>query len=170
MLLWGTDGQLVHRLTLAMAQAGYVPRVLESDAELATDHLPGVLLVAEYGQRLEIQQPFLRGPLILVDPQSSAPRRVVQRAYAVARNPGEAVLAIDGYFEHKQLADRAAARVIPPRLCARCGRHFDAARAGRRGTTQRFVRFGSVALCGGCVEELRRLLRQAQGAVVEAGC
>jgi hypothetical protein len=170
MLLWGTTGQLVHDLTLTLAQAGYVPRVLESDAQLATEHLPGVLLLAEYGQRLETQQAFLRGPLILVDSRSSAPRRFVERAYAVASNPSEAVLAVDGFFEHKQLADRVAARTSPPRRCARCSRNFDAARAGRGGTTQRFVRFGSIALCGACVEDLRRLLRQAQVAVVEASC
>jgi hypothetical protein len=47
MLLWGTTGQLVHDLTLTLAQAGYVPRVLESDAQLATEHVSGVLLLAE---------------------------------------------------------------------------------------------------------------------------
>ena len=144
-------------------------RVLDSDAELAaTGASSGSLLVAQAGPRLAAQQAFMRGPFILVDPARSSQASLARRAYAVVANPPEARLAVDAYFTHRRLAEEAAARRGPPRRCLRCGRGFDSLKASQGGSARRFVRFGSVALCGGCVEQLRTLLRRVESAVVEA--
>src|SRR5262249_29883705 len=104
----------------------------------------------------------------LVDLQKAAPHRLAGRAYAVAETPPEAALAVDRFFEHCRLAQQAASRRSVPGRCSRCGRYFDAVKARNGAPSRRFVRFGSVALCGSCVEALRRLLRTAETAVVEA--
>jgi hypothetical protein len=142
-------------------------RLLHQDAQLMDAHTRGSLLVAEYGPRLAAQQVFVRAAFVLVDPDRAAPSALSQRAYAIVRSAAEAGLAVDRFFEHRELAQRAAARKEAPRRCARCGRGFDSVKA-TASPARRFVRFGSLALCGGCVEALRKLLRQAESAVVEA--
>ena len=152
-----------------LAEPGRSIRVLDTDAELAaTGAGSSSLLVAQAGPRLAAQQAFLRGPFILVDPARSSPASLARRAYAVVANPPEAGLAVDAYFTHRGLAEAAAARRGPPQRCSRCGRGFDSLKASQGGSARRFVRFGSVALCGSCVEQLRTLLRRVESAVVEA--
>jgi hypothetical protein len=89
-------------------------------------------------------------------------------SYADVRTPAEAALVVDRLVEHQHLAERARYRREPPRRCSRCGRPFDASRVHAGSRARRFVKFGSVALCGGCVDELRRLLRVADTPYVEA--
>ena len=55
---------------------------------------------------------------------------------------------------------RVGARAVADRS-TRCGR-------ARGSPSRRFVRFGSIALCGSCVEALRKLLRATETALVEA--
>jgi hypothetical protein len=49
-----------------------VVRVLEQDADLVSAHSYGSLLVAELEPRLELQQAFVRGPFVLLDPNRAA--------------------------------------------------------------------------------------------------
>ena len=167
-LIWAHDATLAGSLLDYLAEPGRSVRVLESDAELAASGAAGGLLVAQAGPRLAAQQAFLRGPFILVDPARSSHANLARRAYAVVANPPEAGLAVDAYFTHCRLAEAAAAHRAPPRRCLRCGRGFDPLRAKQGGSARRFVRFGTNALCGGCVEQLRTLLRQVESAVVDA--
>jgi hypothetical protein len=167
-LVWATDWRLGQALTEALARAEHAVCQLDGDAELVSAHQRGGLLVAECGPRLQAQLAFLRMPFILVDPPGLATRALAERAYAVVASAAEAGLAVDRFFEHRQLAEHVAGRRGPPRRCARCGRGFDARKANGAGTARRFVRFGAIALCGGCVEYLRVLLRRAQVAVVDA--
>jgi hypothetical protein len=167
-LVWATRPDLAEALVSALAEPGRVVRVLEHDAELSSAHTYGSLLVAEFGPRLEIQQSFVRGPFVLVDAERAAPYRLSGRAYAVVATASEAALAVDRFFEHRRLAQQAANRRALPGRCSRCGRGFDALKARTGAPSRRFVRFGSIALCGACVEALRRLLRAAESAVVEA--
>ncbi|HEY3060187.1 MAG TPA: hypothetical protein VGL99_14605 [Chloroflexota bacterium] len=167
-LVWATRPDLAEAVVRVLAEPGRIVRVLEHDGELSSAHTFASLLVAEFGPRLELQQSFLRGPFVLIDPERSAPRRLASRAYAIAATASEAALAVDRFFEHRRLAQQAAGNRSGPRRCSRCGRGFDALKARTGAPSRRFVRFGSVALCGGCIEELRRLLRAAETAVVEA--
>lgn len=126
------------------------------------------LLVAEDAEHVRVQSSFLRLPMVLVERTGTPPdERLTQRAYAVVHRPSEVGLAVDRFLEHRTLATRAASRREPPRRCSRCGRGYDPA-AGRKGPARRFVRFGGVSLCGGCVEKLRGLLAGADAPYVEA--
>ncbi len=167
-LLWAPDAALAEALVLHLAEPGHTVEVLDGDAQLAANGGSGNLLVAQAGPRLEAQQAFLRGPLVLVDPGRGSSAGLAKRAYAVVTDAPEAGLAVDRFATHRRLAEEAARHRSPPRRCARCGRGFDSLKASGAGTARRFVRFGSIALCGGCVESLRTLLRQAESAVVEA--
>jgi hypothetical protein len=169
-LVWAHDSQIGAAIEASLVGVGHAVRHLEDDAELASAHQRDALLVAQCGPRLEAQQGFLRGPLILVASGHKPSPALAARAYAVVTEADEAGLAVDRFVEHRQLARQAAERRGPPRRCARCGRGFDALKARGTGTARRFVRFGAIALCGTCVEALRTLLRHAQTqvAVVEA--
>lgn len=167
-LIWADDPDLAAALAQQVSEPGRAVQLLESDAELAASGSRGGLLVAQAGPRLEAQQAFLREPLILVDAARTASSRLAKRAYAVVANPPEAGLAVDQFLTHRRLAQQAAGHRGPPRHCSRCGRGFDSLKARGTGTARRFVRFGSISLCGGCVESLRTLLRQVSSAVVEA--
>jgi hypothetical protein len=169
-LVWAADWQVGAAIEASLVAVGHVVRRVEDDAALASTHKGDALLVAECGPRLEAQQAFLRGPLILVEAGCTPSPALAARAYAVVAEPSDAGHAVDRFVEHRQLARQVAERRGPPRRCARCGRGFDALKARRAGTARRFVRFGAISLCGTCVEDLRTLLRraQAQVAVVEA--
>lgn len=169
-LVWAADWQVGEAIEASLVGVGHAVRRLEDDAELATAHQREALLVAQCGPRLEAQQAFLHGPMILVLAGRTASPALTARAYAVVAEPSEAGHAVDRFVEHRQLAEQVAERRGPPRRCSRCGRGFDALKARGAGTARRFVRFGSISLCGTCVEALRTLLRQAQAqvAVIEA--
>jgi hypothetical protein len=167
-LIWAPDVDAERALAAMIADLGYSVRALETDAELAAAHTSSALLVAEYGPRLQAQQAFVRGALILIDPRRGAPPALTRRAYAVVETPQEAELMVDRFFVHRRLAEQAGGRRGSPARCSRCGRGFDARKARDGAPSQRFVRFGAVALCGGCVEDLRKRLREAETAVVEA--
>jgi hypothetical protein len=167
-LIWAHDPLVADALVLNVAEPGRLVQVLEDDAQLAASGATGSLVVAQAGPRLEAQQLFLRGPLILVDAARRSSSALAQRAYAVVADAPEAGLAVDRFLTHRRLAEQAAGHRGPPRRCSRCGRGFDSLKARGNGTARRFVRFGSISLCGGCVESLRTLLRQAESAVVEA--
>jgi hypothetical protein len=167
-LIWAHDPELAQALVLNVSEPGRVVQVLEDDAQLAASGASGSLVVAQAGPRLETQHTFLRGPLILVDRARTSSGTLAGRAYAVVADPPEAGLAVDRFLTHRRLAEQAAGHRGPPRRCSRCGRGFDSLKARGAGTARRFVRFGSISLCGGCVESLRTLLRQAESAVVEA--
>jgi hypothetical protein len=167
-LVWAPAPAVAEALVLNVAEPGRAVRVLDGDADLAASGSSGRLLVAQAGPRVEAQQAFLRGPLVLLDPARMSSGELVRRAYAVVANPPEAGLAVDRFLTHRRLADQAAGHRGPPRYCARCGRGFDSLKARGAGTARRFVRFGSIALCGSCVESLRTLLRRAESAVVDA--
>jgi hypothetical protein len=167
-LIWVTDVFLGEALVEQLEGPGRDLRVLEDDGELAAAGASGNLLVAQAGPRLEAQHAFLRGPLVLVDEARTSSRPLASRAYAVVDNAPEAGLAVDRFLTHRGVAEQVAGRRGSPRRCARCGRGFDALKARGAGTARRFVRFGAIALCGGCVEKLRSLLRQAESTVVEA--
>ena len=167
-LIWAPDPAVADALVLNVSEPGRAVRLLDDDAQLAASGSSGRLLVAQAGPRLEAQQAFLRGPLVLLDPARVASRELAKRAYAVVANPPEAGLAVDRFLTHRRLADQAASHRRPPRYCSRCGRGFDSLKARGAGTARRFVRFGAIALCGSCVESLRTLLRRAESPVVEA--
>jgi hypothetical protein len=168
-LVWAPDWQVGEDLEASLRGVGHAVRRLEEDAQLATGHPRDALLVAQCGPRLEAQRAFLRGPLILVEAGRKPSSALAARAYAIVAQASDAGHAVDRFVEHRHLAQQVAERREPPRRCSRCGRGFDALKARGAGTSRRFVRFGSVALCGACVEALRTLLRQqAQVAVVEA--
>jgi hypothetical protein len=167
-LIWAHDPTVAIDLALNVDEPGRAVRVLDDDAQLAASGSSGRLLVAQAGPRLETQRAFLRGPLVLVDPTRISSGDLARSAYAVVANPPEAGLAVDRFLTHRRLADQAASHRGPPRYCARCGRGFDSLKARGVGTARRFVRFGSISLCGSCVESLRTLLRRAESAVVEA--
>jgi hypothetical protein len=167
-LVWAIRPDLADAVVELLAEPGRTVRVLENDAQLSSAHTLASLLVAEFSTRLELQQSFLRGPFVLIDPERAAPRPLAARAYAIVATPSEAALAVDRFFEHRRLAQQAAGRRGGPNRCSRCGRGFDAAKARSGAPSRRFVRFGSIALCGSCVEALRRLLKGAETAVVEA--
>jgi hypothetical protein len=167
--VWAHDNELGEALCEYLVEPGRAVHVLRDDAELAAHSASGGgLLVAQAGPRLTAQQAFVREPFILIDPQCESPATLARRAYAVVDTVAEAGLFVDRYFVHRDLAQRAASRRDAPRRCSRCGRGFDPQRARAGGSARRFVRFGSVALCGGCVEKLRALLRQAESPVIEA--
>jgi hypothetical protein len=166
--IWAPDDDLAHALAQRLTEIGQPVRRLENEAELAVAHTTGALLVASYGPDLHAQQAFVRGPVVVIDPERAAPFELTRRAYAVVDTPEEAALLADRFFVHRQLATEASGRRGSPGRCSRCGRGFDARKVRDGATTQRFVRFGSVVLCGGCVEELRKRLREAETAVVEA--
>jgi hypothetical protein len=167
-LIWATDARLADNLRAELTEPDRALRVLQDDGELAASGSSGTLLVAQAGPRLEAQHAFLRGPVILVDPERVDSGQLAKHAYAVVRNAPEAGLAVDQFLTHRRAAEQVAGARGSPRRCSRCGRGFDALKARRGGPATRFVRFGSVALCGTCVEKLRSLLRQAESVVVEA--
>jgi hypothetical protein len=167
-LIWAIDVRLAEALCAELDEPGRALRVLDDDGELAASGSSGMLLVAEAGPRLEAQRAFLRGPVILVDPSHAASGQLTTQAYAVVSNAPEAGLAVDRFLTHRRAAEQVAGARGSPRRCSRCGRGFDALKARRGGNATRFVRFGSIALCGSCVEKLRSLLRQAESVVVEA--
>ena len=167
-LIWAHDLAVAEALFYSLSEPGRSLHVLDSDADLAASGSAGMLLVAQAGPRLEAQQAFLRGPLILVDQARTSSSELAKRAYAVVANAPEAELAVDRFLTHRRLAAQAAGHRGPPRYCARCGRGFDGVKARGAGTARRFVRFGSISLCGSCVESLRTLLRQTETAVIEA--
>jgi len=167
-LIWAHDPDVAADLALNVDEPGRAVHLLEDDAQLAASGTSGRLLVAQAGPRLEAQRVFLRGPLVLVDPARISSPELANRAYAVVANPPEAGLAVDRFLTHRRLADQAASHRGPPRYCSRCGRGYDSLKARGVGTARRFVRFGSISLCGSCVESLRTLLRRTETAVVEA--
>jgi hypothetical protein len=167
-VIWATDARLAEALCAELADPLRELRVLQDDGELAASGSSGALLVAEAGPRFEAQRAFVRGPVILVDPDGVAPAESAAHSYAVVRNAPEAGLAVDRFLTHRRAAEQVAGARGSPRRCSRCGRGFDALKARRGGNATRFVRFGSIALCGSCVEKLRSLLRQAESVVVEA--
>jgi hypothetical protein len=167
-LIWATEQPLLEDLHEYLAEPARALQELEDDGQLAASGSNGALLVAQVGPRLEAQRAFLRGPFILIDPTRSASAELKSRAYAIVANAPEAGLAVDRFLTHRQAAERVAGHRGSPRRCSRCGRGFDALKASRGGTATRFVRFGSISLCGSCVEKLRSLLRQAETTVVEA--
>jgi hypothetical protein len=167
-LIWATDVRLAEALAAQLEDPGRELRLLENDGDLAASGSRGAMLVAEAGPRLDAQRAFLRGPIIIVDPGRSTSAQAASHAYAVVRNAPEAGLAVDRFLTHRRAAEQVAGARGSPRRCSRCGRGFDALKAGRGGNATRFVRFGSIALCGSCVEKLRSLLRQAESVVVEA--
>jgi len=166
--VWAHDTDLGEALCKYLDEPGRDVRPLHSDAELAQARLTDSVLVAQAGPRLAAQQAFVRGPCILLDPHRVSPLALARRAYAVVDTVAEAGLSVDRYFVHRDLAQQAAGRRDTPRHCSRCGRGFDVQRARAGGSTRRFVRFGSVALCGGCVEKLRSMLRQQEKPLIEA--
>jgi hypothetical protein len=167
-LIWATDPHLAEELTACLIEPDREVRVLEDDGQLASSARPTALLVAEAGPRLETQHAFLRGPIILVDPLRTTSTQLASRAYAIVTSAPGALLAVDQFLTHRRLAEQIGSHRGSPRRCSRCGRGFDALQARRGGPVTRFVRFGSISLCGGCVEQLRRLLRGATVAIVEA--
>jgi hypothetical protein len=167
-LIWAHDPAVAEALVRHGSKPGRGVRVVDGDAELAASTASGILLVAQAGPRLEAQRAFLRGPLILVDQARTSSGALANQAYAVVANPPEAGLAVDQFLTHRRLAEQAAHHRGPPQRCSRCGRGFDSLKARGGGTARRFVRFGSISLCGSCVESLRTLLRHAESAVVEA--
>ena len=169
-LIWAHDPAVAEDLVRNVSEPGRAVHMLDGDADLAASGSRGTgsLLVAQAGPRLEAQQTFLHGPLILVDPARRSSAELTKRAYAVVSSAPEAGLVVDRFLTHRRLAEQAAQRRAPPRRCSRCGRGFDSLKASGAGTARRFVRFGSISLCGRCVESLRTLLRQAESAVVEA--
>ena len=167
-LVWAHDPDVAADLALNVDEPGRAVHLLEDDAQLAASSTSGRLLVAQAGPRLEAQRAFLRGPLVLVDPARISSTELANRAYAVVANPPEAGLVVDRFLTHRRLADQAASHRGPPRYCSRCGRGYDSLKARGVGTARRFVRFGSISLCGSCVESLRSLLRRTETAVVEA--
>ena len=167
-LVWAHDPDVAADLALNVDEPGRAVHLLEDDAQLAASGTSGRLLVAQAGPRLEAQRAFLRSPLVLVDPGRISSSELANRAYAVVAHPPEAGLAVDRYLTHRRLADQAASHRGLPRYCSRCGRGFDSLKARGVGTARRFVRFGSISLCGSCVESLRSLLRRTETAVVEA--
>jgi hypothetical protein len=109
--------------------------------------------------------------LVLDRPADGDPRALVYLAEPVGRPkqvPIAVSPAVDRSMTHRRLAEQIVGHRALPRRCSRCGRGFDALKAGRGGPVTRFVRFGSTSLCGGCVEQLRRLVRGATVAIVEA--
>jgi hypothetical protein len=167
-LIWADSHRLADALVAALGPAGHPSRVLEQDAELVLRGRtsPRTVVIGEDGPRLRAQAAFLGVPLILV--VGDAPRTGRPPSYAEVRTPVEAALVVDRLVEHQRLAERARYRREPPRRCSRCARPFDATRVRAGSRARRFVKFGSVALCGGCVDELRRLLRVADTPYVEA--
>src|SRR5215207_5593987 len=163
--IWAPDAAQERVLAQHLADLGYPVDVLHSEAELAVAHTSGELLVAAYGPGLQVQYEFVRGPIVVLDPERAAPYALARRAYAVVDTPDEAALMVDRFYLHQRLAQEAAGKRGSPRRCSRCGRGFDARKVREGTTTQRFIRFGAVALCGGCVEELRKRLREAETAV-----
>ncbi len=170
-LVWSTDRERAEVLAAAVEGPGRAVRPLADDAALARAWRSAHhgVLVAEDGPRLDSQRAFLHLPLILVRVAGAATTRVGRQAYATVRNAAEAALAVDRFAEHQHLAAVVAARRAPPRCCARCGRGYDALKVRGSGTARRFVKIGAVALCGGCLDELRRLLRETHTPFVEAG-
>jgi hypothetical protein len=167
-LIWAADPDLVEALTSALMEPDRELQILEDDGQLASRTGATTLLVAGSSPRLEAQLAFLRGAIIVVDPNGTTSPALRRLAYAIATNAAGASLAVDRFLIHRRLAEQVAGQRASPRRCSRCGRGFDALRAQHGGTARRFVRFGSIALCGGCVESLRRLLREATVALVEA--
>lgn len=170
-LVWAADAGRSAALVEALEGPGRtIQPVLDSEMADLTYHRSADLLVAEDGIGLAEQLPFIRIPLILVrrpDAPSATPREV-PKAYAIVARAAETTLAVDRFVEHRRLSQQATARREPPRQCSRCGRGYDPMAGRKSGVARKFVRFGSVSLCGGCVEELRSLIQHAETPFVEA--
>lgn len=168
-LVWASNPATLAALeSAARGEGRTIVPVADGDMAGVANRGDADLLLAEDADHLRVQSAFLRLPLVLVERAGTAPdERLTRRAYAVVHRPSEVGLAIDRFLEHRSLATRAASRREPPRRCSRCGRGYDPA-AGRKGPARRFVRFGGVSLCGGCVEKLRGLLAGADAPYVEA--
>ncbi len=168
--VWAADPERAAALAEAVRGPGRVVHLLADDAALANAWraTPSGVLIAEDGPRTEMQLAFLHLPLILVRAGGRPASRVAQRAYATVGSAAEAALALDRLAEHQQLAALAARRREPPRGCSRCGRGYDVLKVRGAGLARRFVKFGTIALCGSCLDQLRRLLRAADAPFVEA--
>jgi hypothetical protein len=170
-LVWAADAGRSAALVDALRGEGRtIQPVLDGDMATLTYHRTADLLVAEDGAGLAAQLPFIRIPLILVrrpDAPSATPR-IIPKAYAIVARAAEATLAVDRFIEHRRLSERATARREPPRQCSRCGRGYDPMAGRKSGVARKFVRFGAISLCGGCVEELRNLIQHAETPFVEA--
>lgn len=169
-LVWASRTDVAEQLARAAEGPGRDVRVVLDDAELARLVTQGgsSLLLAEDGPLLAVQHHLLRLPLILLrrDGQPATPK-LARAAYAILARPVEAGLVIERFLEHRQVAAAVAQRRQPPRRCARCGRAYDA-QAARRGTARRFVKFGSLALCGSCVALFHKLVTRTDTPFVEA--
>lgn len=171
-LVWAADAERAARMASMVEGAGRLVEVsLDDEALIRVASRGGAdLLVAEDAPALVAQAAFLRLPLLLLRSPARhglADDRLARRAYAVVARVSDLGLAVERFLEHRLLSQRAAQRHEPPRRCSRCGRGYDAV-AGRKGVARRFVRFGSVSLCGGCVETLRKLLATTDAGFVEA--
>lgn len=169
-LVWAAAPEQLEQLVAEITAPGRMVRATCVERELAQWSVPSItdLVVGVDESGFEAQARMIRLPMIVLHGSDSAPSPHLSRqAYAVVDRPGELGFAVERFQEHARLAARAATRRRPPTQCARCGRGYDA-QAGRRGPSRRFARFGSVSLCGGCVEALRHLLREATDAFVEA--
>src|ERR1700724_187414 len=98
-LIWAHDPGVAEDLVRNVSEPGRAVRVLDGDAQLAASGGQGLggLLVAQAGPRLEAQQAFLHGPLILVDPARTSSTELAKRAYAVVTDPPEAGLVVDRF-------------------------------------------------------------------------
>lgn len=169
-LVWAATPERADALAASLAGEGRIVTVMADEGELAQAAWRGGahLLVAEDGPGLASQEAFLRVPLILVQRAGvPASPRLARRAYAIVARSADLELAVDRFMEHRLLAERAALRREPPRRCSRCGRGYDSS-AGRKGVAMRFVRFGVISVCGGCIETLRQLLVKSDTPFVEA--
>ncbi len=169
-LVWSADFE---RAAMMLAAASSVGRRVWTASDLsdlvvqASARMADLLLLDE-DSSLDPQAPFLRSPLVLV---ANGPRPVCRaigrRAYAIVHRLQDVPFAVDRFQEHARLSAAARARREPPRRCARCARGYDPSRA-RLGGAERFARFGSISLCGGCVDALQQLLTRATTPYVEA--
>jgi hypothetical protein len=167
--IWAPDAASTEELVAAATESGADVTTLDTDAELVqfAYHQEIDLLIALDDERLLAQERFIRTPLLLVrNPHRPMSLGLARTAYSVARSAGEVSLAIDRFGEHRRLSSSAAQRRHAPAKCSRCGLVYDPA-SGHDEPETRFVRFGSVALCGGCVGELRNALRAATGTLVD---
>lgn len=169
-LVWAADPGQAERLKAEVVGPERVVRATADEREFAQWLSPALidLVVAVDEVGLEAQAPMIRLPMIVLRRAGrEIPPSLERKAYAVVGRADELGFAVDRFEEHARLAARAARRREPPRQCARCGRGYDPA-GGEKGPARRFVRFGSISLCGACVEALRQLVREASSAFVEA--
>lgn len=168
--VWSTDPARAEKLAQAVKMTGCSIEMLETDEALASAAYRKTIdvLVAEADERLSAQRGFIRVPLILVEQGGArVDQRLVSQAYATVSVAEHTSLVLDRFNEHRALAAHAAERHAPPTRCSRCARLFERL-AVSRAAEERFVRFGSVALCESCVGALRRLVRGSESSLIEA--